>query len=200
MGLLRFVEGAEAQQGFGSTEFRKEFKRRPHISKVRLDEDASAAYIASGKHMTLGRDAMGTEYAAAVNLTFELLLTVYDVDNSLLAAYRFVRIDPKAAKLIKGFFNGRGARQLEARIYGLQNGSDASGLNDAIGFVREIGAELCEIDVFGDSVRNVAVDVKRGMSFDILMLNRLYKQGELLNTMTKEQFERGMLQASQGRA
>ncbi len=82
---------------------------------------------------------------------------------------------------------------VEARIIGLQNGQPRSVLDSVSIFLRGNHMRLCEIDLFGDQTRHVCFDTKTGASFDVLVNNKLYTPGELMNRMTMEQFEKSTM-------
>ena len=50
-------------------------------------------------------------------------------------------------------------------------------------------SSLMETDLFGEETRHIVFDMKLGMSFNLLLLNRIYKQYELLNMTTKPEFD-----------
>jgi hypothetical protein len=52
--------------------------------------------------------------------------------------------------------------------------------------------KLVEVDIFGTNTRHIAIDAKLGTSYNILMEDRLYRAGELVNNLTMENFEKVM--------
>ena len=194
MGLLKFVERDVAGPDFGVVQYRRGYKDRPHLSKLEMEDD-TARDLGLGELLLLKYDPLGPAYLAARNLTFDNLMTVYDANNHTLVAYRFSSFDPNVKKKIVAFFaRPTRPRNFEIRLFGLQNGQKNSNTNDVIYFTKSLGADVVEIDLFGDRTRHIAVDAKRGMSYDILMLDRAYKPGELQNEVTTEQFERASFQ------
>ena len=63
-------------------------------------------------------------------------------------------------------------------------------INQVMDFIVENKIRLVEIDLFGENTRHIAIDTKLGTSFNVLMEDRLYRPGELVNSMTVENFER----------
>jgi hypothetical protein len=79
------------------------------------------------------------------------------------------------------------AQNLELRLIGMQNsGTDAiRGLQVEL----KVRGRLVETDLFGTNMRNVALDTKTGMTYNMLLLNRIYRAGELTNTVSRADFE-----------
>lgn len=126
-------------------------------------------------------------YIIAAGITHDLLLLAYNVDNGDLLASRISRLpDRKGWQTLNSRLAGMKAHTLELRLIGLQNGE-----TDTIrGLQVELKTRgvLMEVDLFGSNMRNVVVDTKTGMSYNLLVLNRIYRAGELANTISKEDF------------
>ena len=60
-------------------------------------------------------------------------------------------------------------------------------------FAHALRIPIFEADLFGNSTRHIAIDIYSGMSFNVLLEDKLYKPGELVNNMTREQFERAIM-------
>ena len=84
---------------------------------------------------------------------------------------------------------------MEARIIGLQDGEEHGFLKDLLGFLSKHRIRLAEADLFGERIRHIAIDLKTGMSYNILLDDRIYKPSELVNRMTVEDFQRGLVTA-----
>jgi hypothetical protein len=194
MGLLEDFGRDSASVGFGSLRYLRSFKPRPNISKIKLNDDSGTAYLKIGDSVELKESAVGISYTAALGLTYDIFMSIYDVNRHSLIAGRFIDFDIGVRKKFESFIASvKMPRNLEVRIIGMQDSEGHSELVGVFGFVKRIGAAVVEIDIFGKETRNVAVDVHRGASFNVLVFDRLYKQGELENMMTKEQFERSLL-------
>ena len=83
---------------------------------------------------------------------------------------------------------------IEVRLIGLQNGDNPLRLNETVDFIKKMKLPVFEADLFGGDTRHICIDIKTGVSFDVLISNRLYKPGELTNKVTREQFERASLE------
>ena len=46
-----------------------------------------------------------------------------------------------------------------------------------------------EIDMFGEEKRHMAIDMKTGLSYDLLLENRIYRPGELKNDEKEDDFQ-----------
>lgn len=127
-------------------------------------------------------------YIIAVGITHDLLLCAYNVDNGDVFAARISRLpDKKGWQKLNSKLAGMRARNLELRLIGLQNaGTDTvRGLQVEL----KVRGHLVEVDLFGANMRNVAIDTKTGMTYNVLLLNRIYRAGELANTVSREDFE-----------
>ncbi|MDE1856141.1 MAG: hypothetical protein KGH49_02815 [Candidatus Micrarchaeota archaeon] len=130
-------------------------------------------------------------YIVAKDITFGLLTTIYDVNSNSAVAIRnsanFERAEiSKIESLIKKFKRPN----LEVRIMGMQNG-DAP-LIKSVEQIRKIcRAGIIEVDLFGTSKRHIAIDLKTGASYDVLLLDRVYKASETANDVTADAFKSG---------
>ena len=166
-------------------------KGRPHISKAKIDRHSSARYIAvDALECAKYTSELDERYIAATDLSYDLLFSMHDVNSRKSIVYRTFQevglLHTAVKKDLAAF--GRKAN-IEARIIGLQNGQEFNMLKEISDFMAEHDIRLVEADLFGNSVRHVAIDTKLGMSLNILMENRIYRPGELVNNMTLENFE-----------
>lgn len=176
---------------FGSAPYLKNYKERQNVSKVDLDSDKGCVYLEVGDVYTGIYSQLASEYVAATNLTYGLFFTVFDVNTTALFATRFYRFDPKLLDMVRAWQRKIPApSNLEARVIGMQNGEPKPALERLILFIRKGKFRFSEVNLFGEEVRHVAIDTKRGSTYDILMESRQYRPGELKNTMTAEQYER----------
>lgn len=180
--------------GLGSAEYRLNSKERAHISKIRLDSYSNATYVRTGELQRIRYDEIKPRYIAATGLTYDLLISIHDVNSRSTFVYRPYRFALllNEGKLKKEILSLNKSRpNLEARVMGLQNDQDYGLLlSEAADFITKNRIRLVEVDLFGGSARHIAIDCKLGMSFDILMENRAYRQGELVNNLTVENFEK----------
>lgn len=126
-------------------------------------------------------------YVLAAGITHDLLLSAYNVDNGDMLAARISRLpDKKGWQMLNSRLLGMKARTLELRLIGLQNSETDTlrGLDTEL----KVRGSLVEVDLFGSNMRNVALDTKTGMAYNVLLMNRIYRAGELACTVSREDF------------
>jgi hypothetical protein len=181
------------ERDFNSKAYLRSFKARPHISKEKVDSADGHAYLSSGQWWSqMNYDGMNKRYVCAASLTYEIFISIYDVNSRSAFAARSIDFSKSLAAGMDKFIKKIKRPNLEARIIGLQNKSGIGPLLGISSWLSKRSVPICEIDLFGTSVRHVAIDLHTGMSFNILMEDRLYKPGELENKITMEQFERDL--------
>ncbi|MEM0149533.1 MAG: hypothetical protein QXW10_01395 [Candidatus Micrarchaeaceae archaeon] len=169
------------------------YKARAHISKSKIDEFGEAVYIDIGEASTVKYAASQTRYIAAMNIAYDMLLSIYEIDTSSLFAARLLDFSENDKNMVLKFLRSFKARtNFEARIIGMQNAQQHAALEKISGFAEAKGIPIVEVDLFGGSKRHIAMDSKVGVSYDILEYDRLYRPGELDNKATFEQFERSI--------
>ncbi len=166
---------------------------RVHMSRSKMDRLSDAVYLEVGDGRKLKYDGFDSpRYIAAMNITYDTLFSVFDVDSRTLFAWRFfklVSIDKELRKFIDSAKRAR-FHNMEARIIGMQNRQDFRYTAETLcRFVSDNGIRLSEVELFGGNARHIAIDAKLGTSFDVLGEDRVYRQGELANNSTLEQFE-----------
>ncbi len=173
------------------SEFIMSSKERPHISKAKIDMYSKARYVGVGSFEYIRYvNELDERYLAATDISYDTVLCIHDVNTSKTILYRFFEFDELlGAKLLSQVRSLTPRPNLEIRIIGMQNNQDFSFLNEISDFIIGNRIKLVEVDLFGDSTRHIAIDTKLGMSMNILMENRIYRPGELANSMTIENFE-----------
>ncbi|MDE1868520.1 MAG: hypothetical protein KGH60_00950 [Candidatus Micrarchaeota archaeon] len=169
------------------------FKDRQHISRFRADLYGSAKYLSVGDSATLRyTDETSIRYIAAVGMTYDLMLSLYDINSRSLFVARFASFDDKTRQSAEKFLGStkNPKPKWEARIIGMQNSEEYKDLYKIADFLTTNGISVYEIDLFGNEMRHVAIDSKLGVSYNMLMEDRLYRAGELINKSTVEQFEK----------
>lgn len=136
-------------------------------------------------------------YIMAKNLSYDLLFSAYDVNSRDILVARITKQISKQGWM-KIFSNLRKVKipNLEFRLIGLQNRGYTDSLAGFDKLHKRIRGVLAEVDLFGTDIRNIAIDTKTGMTYDILMLNRIYRAGELANTVTRDDFEASLSELS----
>jgi hypothetical protein len=197
----KFLDQEMANDNFNKAQYIKNSKERQNLSKIRLDSDSGCTYLSVGELYT-GKysELTGPRYVACLDITYDILLGIYDDNNKLIAIYRHTRVAPDAQLIIEKMIRTARNANFEARLIGMQDGQSQYLINDDLALLKKFRIPLFEIDLFGTDLRHVAFDLKTGISFDVLVENRLYKPGELVNKTTLEQFERvNLTQPAQGK-
>ncbi|EQD62491.1 hypothetical protein B2A_02794 [mine drainage metagenome] len=196
MSLEQALDAEMKKPGFGSSNCHLFFKERPHISKTRVDENGRAAYIDVDSNAKAIYSDTSTRYIASTDLTYDMLLSVYDVDTKELFVMRLFKHKPDTFKPLKKHLSGISRnkyKRLEARLIGLQDKEDYSILMPIFKELGKYRVPVVEVDLFGNQARHIALDSYLGTSFNILLLDRIYRPGELNAQITQEQFEAQMM-------
>ncbi len=199
VGALSFeaILKREAKNDISKDVYRHNFKDRVHMSKSRMDEYSNSQYLEVGGSKEIHyKDETECRYVAAPNLTYDSAVSAYDVNTRRLMVCRFFKYDRSIKDKLMAFVRQlrRNKPNIEARMIGMQSNQEGfssmlDGLSDL--FI-DNGIKLVEVDLFGSDVRHVAFDAKLGTTYNILMEDRLYRPGELINKMTIENFESEM--------
>jgi len=185
------LEKDARSDGMGSQQYSRGSKPRPNLSRFVLDSDSNARYIELGGFERLVYSPSRERYVAAINLTYDAIITIYNVNSKELGVCRFYEFDSRAVKALDGFLKGmKGPRNLEARAIGFQDSDEPIAVGAVADFIKARGIRLAEADMFGGNIRHVAIDSKLGVGFDVLLENRVYKPGELKNLTTLDQFQK----------
>ena len=160
---------------------------RPHTSLSMLN--GRAREIARSTAFAQGFELSGTRYVLAKDLTYELFVSLYDVNSG---AGIFLRptypLDSGDIKKLRSMILKLKKPNLEIRTIGMQSG-DASLMKVVDELHNALKVDMIEMDFFGNTVRHIAVDLKTGMSYDVLLLDRIYRAEELLTTEKRNEFE-----------
>lgn len=181
--------------GINSTRYLRNFKGRANLSKIKIDTYANGRYLKVGEFYAGGyRDALSLRYAVATPMTFDMLISIYNVNNRDILVYRMFEFDANARTTLAKFLDSQKKLKpnFEVRLIGLQNNQEYQQLYQVADFLEAKKLPLLEADLFGNELRHVAIDMKLGMSFNVLLENRLYRAGELMGNATMEQFERDL--------
>lgn len=177
---------SETQPVFGHSRMRLGSRDRIHVSNSAIDSCCLQLERNTG---LMRRYSEAERYIVARGLTYDLLVSVYDVNTSCGVALRISAAlsEIELARVLAAIRSLK-RPNLEMRIIGLQNGA-AGPLSIVNWLGKRLRCSLMEADLFGIEARNVAFDLKQGMTFDVLLSNRMYAKGELVNRVTKEEFE-----------
>lgn len=139
-----------------------------------------------------------TRYVLVKDLMFDLFISMYDVNTRDALVFRTA--SPLDSKVLShsipkhlGMFKNP---NLEMRFIGLQNEQEtlSQNMNDlrnsnALKKLKQLS--VVEVDIFGTETRHLALDLKTGTPYNLLLLNKIYRPGELTTTIAKEEFLKG---------
>lgn len=183
------------KKDFGTVRYYLCSKARPHASKSAIEESSNCIEIGLGDRKEIAYDDWKTErYMMANNITYDLIVTMYEVNTSKGIIYRI--LDGKGMDSKKIIADARKIssknQNIEARIIGLQNGSGFEFIKGILEALSAAKVGIAEIDLFGSDTRNIAIDLKSGMSYNVLLNDKNYMAGELANKMSREEYERSL--------
>ena len=198
MSFERLFKSDMLYKDFNKKRYTRRFKERANISKIKLDTFANVRYLNVNDHHTALYDSpVATRYVAALNMSYDLLMSVYDVDTKSMIIHRLFGIDQNFVgstdKYLRQFKNRK--PNVEVRLIGMQDNEDYNYLYEIAELLTSKELPLVEVDLFGAEQRHIAIDAKLGMSFNVLMEDRIYRAGELANTLTLEQFQKSLMKA-----
>ncbi|MCL5675139.1 MAG: hypothetical protein M1611_00825 [Candidatus Marsarchaeota archaeon] len=162
------------------------FLDRYNVSMSRLENRSKMLDIGRG---SVASCSDGQMWIGANGISYDLFLSVYDVNTFKAMVLRIAK-PLGGAEINKARQFARSFRKpnLELRAIGLQNGE--TGLLESIRKLREATrAKAVEIDLFGNLLRNIALDLKIGSAYNLLALNRIYRPIELINNIKKDEVE-----------
>lgn len=170
----------------GNQRFYMSTGKRQHSSIAQIEP---RSFILERNNGMLLRYSEKQRYIIAKSLTFDMLLTMYDVNSrSILALRSTLPIEAKELRSVRKKLGLMRNANIEVRAIGLQNGwrGYAKSLND----VYRISKGRCmEVDLFGEEKRHIAIDLKTGLPYDLLLENRIYRPGELKNDEREDDFQ-----------
>ena len=187
MDFWEIYQNARASDDFGRQKLYLRARDRIHVSLP------AVAMRGTGLDMNYGVSAAyseGKRYVLAKNITFDLLVSFYDVNSSRALLFRATfPPNKKALARISSWLSGLKRPNLEMRVIGLQSG-DTTMLDSIEKLHGLTKCNLQEADLFGRNARHVAFDLKVGMPLDLLTLDRIFRPEELVNGLSLEGFGR----------
>lgn len=129
-------------------------------------------------------------YLVAKEIGFDTLFSFYDVNSKGILAVRptgplYGKEVGRIEKLLKRFRKPN----IEMRAIGLQNG-DTAFTETVERLHKRVRCNLVEVDLFGNQTRHVIIDLLTGKPYSLLLENRIYRPGELINQGKREEFEK----------
>ncbi|MGC8628641.1 MAG: hypothetical protein ACP5T4_00290 [Candidatus Micrarchaeia archaeon] len=204
MDLWSAYQKAKLQPSFGKERLYIRVRDRIHLSLSSIAQ--KGIELGANKSIALQYNEYNAQsrYIIAKGISFDLMLLVYDVNTSSAFAFRATQ-NEDVKEQVKRFMRRLKRPNIEIRAIGMQNsvkdyGTSLSGIVDAAYNAAKPFGALTELDLFGTDQRNIAIDIKLGMSFDILLFDRFYKPGELANATSIEQFKTSIGRVFPGKA
>ncbi len=188
---------ALSRTSFGADRYLHCYKERTHISKGAIDTYSKGTYLEVSKFYKGGfQSPAEVRYVVANNITYDMLMSIYDVNARSVFVCRLFGFEGNTSAQLSSYIESLGKLKrkpnLETRLIGLQSKQKADYLGQISDLISAAGIKLMEVDLFGKETRHIAIDMKLGVSQDVLLEDRLYRPGELINTITLEQFERSL--------
>lgn len=199
MGFERLLLEEMKNEGFGSSRYWAGSKERAHSSKSAIDSNSNSVQI--GVYETRRADYIGWKgerYLVAEGVGYDLLLSIYEANCARLVALRAYNGKGFDRKCVLGMIKRISSPKpkMEARMIGMQNNDPVAPLRQIAEFLIGNGIPVVEADLFGVEIRNIAIDLKTGTSYNVLLQDRSYRPGELANALTREDFERSAMGAA----
>ncbi|MDE1870063.1 MAG: hypothetical protein KGH71_03705 [Candidatus Micrarchaeota archaeon] len=192
MDFFGVLEKQKLGKEFGTTQIVMSSKasvfalKRPHTSLSMVADSSKELLNNQASSFSFAKSDF--RYVIAKDISFDLLATFHDVNsgNSILLR---TSVPLAAADLskIKGIIGGWKRSNIEMRLIGMQSGG-ANFSRIAEQLHKFSKASLIELDVFGGMKRHIAFDLKMGASYDLLLLDRTYRAGELNNDIAPAAF------------
>lgn len=143
------------------------------------------------------RYAEARRYILAENIIFDMFASIYNVNTRDALVIRMTTpLLPKELQQLQRYVAKFGRPNLEFRFIGMQNGEEV--IYDNIDKLKKAvpTARLAEIDLFGAETRHVALDLKTGTPYSLLLLNRIYRPGELNTTVGRKEATENLVELS----
>ena len=128
-------------------------------------------------------------YIIARDITHEILFVAYDVNSSDTLAARITgKMHEQEWASVYSHLRKIKLPNVEFRLIGLQSGGLTASLTGFDKLHNRVRGVLAEVDIFGINMRHIVIDTKTGVPYDLLLLNRIYRSGELANTLSVDDF------------
>ncbi len=181
-------------------QYLQSYKARQHISISKMEEHDEISYIGIGEKIACKyASPIDKRYIGFKDVSYDLILSLYEINSKSALAARIYKDAKWAGKPIDDYMHQlRGIKKpsVEARLIGMQNSQDTSLLDNVLSMLAARKIEVYEADLFGANIRHIALDLHTGTTFDVLVYDRIYKPGELINKLTEEQFSRSYVPGS----
>ncbi len=162
------------------------YSDRKHTSLAMVEDRAVHLELGNILHTAYNE---AKRYIIAKEISYDLLVEFYNVNNRETVALRAgsAMTEREMSGIVSVLKRIRNPN-LEIRLIGLQNGY-ADPLAGIDYFAKKIKCMMVEVDLFGTDTRNIAIDTKTGLPYNLFLLNRIYRPGELANKTTVDEFK-----------
>ena len=176
-----------AENGFGSGQLVLNTGERYILSLQRFQERSVELPMNRAISLDYSEER---RYLIVRDLTFDLFASIYDVNSKHIVAMRMSA--PLASEGLERFRKATAPLKrpkFEFRAIGMQD-NDTTLVNSIIEIRKAAKTLLVEADLFGNQTRHLIIDLLTGKPCSLLLLNRIYRPGELINQAKKEDFDR----------
>ncbi len=185
MNLWNPYVSESSKSTFGSERMQLKTGQRWHTSLAMVEQASSELSPNSVLH---ARYSDSSRYVIAKNITFDVFVSLYDVDRRIALFLRPTSlVSESEIRKTAGMVRKERMGNIEVRLIGLQNWRTEIARN-LIEFSKISDSKLAEADIFGNNVRNIVLDLKTGESYDLLLQNRIYAPTELINNTQLDEF------------
>ncbi|MGC8662684.1 MAG: hypothetical protein ACP5RT_02775, partial [Candidatus Micrarchaeia archaeon] len=199
MNFFKYVESASISEKFSGERIMLGMRKSTYLPNFRahtsLKSIVSISKEVNQGDVILWKNPNKIRYILAYNLTFDIFVSVYGVStgNGVFTRIALPLSKKEEAYLAKALNNIK-EKNVEIRFIGMQ--SNQNDYREIISMLIKLSknkGELVEVDLFGNETRHIAIDLKTGLSYDVLLENRIYKPGELINNQNFENFLKGAI-------
>jgi hypothetical protein len=185
MDFWHVYEAEKAKEQFGTGRVYVASRDRIHVSLSHVERYSTFLAMNQG---TARRFTEEARYIITKDLTHDLLISIYDVNTTESVLLRFSEaLGESAVRRALAPVRKLKKPNLEMRVIGMQD-KDIELLATADRLYSAAKPALIEVDLFGTETRHIAFDTKLGMTFNLLLLNRIYRPHELATTISADDY------------
>ena len=185
MDFWHVYEAEKAKPEFGNGRLHITSRDRIHLSLSSVEKYSVLLGMNQGMSKRFTEEA---RYVITKDLTHDLLVSVFDVNTTQSTLLRMSEAPgEETLRKAESTLKRLSRPNLEMRTIGLQD-NDIELLSTTERLRAALKPALAEVDLFGSETRHLAFDLKLGMPFNLLLLNRIYRPHELANAQSAEDF------------
>ena len=175
-------------------------KMRPSFSASRMllsardERTHTSISTVSGQSLPVGKGECifrkcteSERYVLAQDIGKDIMLSIYDVNSSCAILLRFqAALTDRSLAMLGSDIRRLRSPDFKVRLIGLQNKA-AAPLKSVEKIERLVKpSNLQEVDLFGREVRHIAFDLKSGVTYNLLLLDRIYEPSEMVDSSADE--------------